>query len=554
LGLSLASSGGSAQALPVSDPLLLSGTKLIPSEGRLYFGDAERAYEYDPAAASRSGRGLTRAIDPVATDWQAFLRSQGRAFLPVVGGTRDGKECYRGMRRFDPASEGLVFSTKFCLLPEDFPAVLAGADDFHVAGGRLYYTRQGTVYSTDGAAGGERSHADLSSGHTPFLVNGTRALFAGGRNARDWSVYEINDKTGLQLVGTTDVRFEGPFVQLGSALYGVGTGATYGKELYRFDLTTRKTTVVTDLTFGPDGSNPGGLTLFRDAVYLHADGQYGNELYRADAHGMALVRDIHPTGSATPRELTANGDWLYFRADDGSLGEELWQTNGTSTGTRMVRDFRRGKRGARPSGLVSLDGRLYAWMNEGLWGEGLWRLRKGESEFELVEATALVESLSIDGKLDDWPQRYDDRTIRDPAGDVDVTGAIDFVRAKVAIFRGGLIVGYEVVAPFSLSGIADHHVLFEVDDRLETGWKMWVPFQSSFGADYMIEGITLYRYAGSGNDWTWERVEEGGWRASDAGVEVYFGQVVVGTGILGSKVALMGRNLKLNDLAAYDSP
>ena len=43
------------------------------------------------------------------------------------------------------------------------------------------------------------------------------------------------------------------------------------------------------------------------------------------AAGTAMVVDINPSGSGNPYGLTAIGTSLYFAADDGTNGYELWR-------------------------------------------------------------------------------------------------------------------------------------------------------------------------------------------------------------------------------------
>ena len=53
--------------------------------------------------------------------------------------------------------------------------------------------------------------------------------------------------------------------------------------------------------------------------------------------GIALVADINPGSSGSyPIYLTAVGDTLYFVADDGVHGQELWWSNGTAATTAKV--------------------------------------------------------------------------------------------------------------------------------------------------------------------------------------------------------------------------
>ena len=57
----------------------------------------------------------------------------------------------------------------------------------------------------------------------------------------------------------------------------------------------------------------------------------------------ALVENINvSTAPSNPTELIAAGDALFFVADDGIHGSDLWITDGTGTGTRTVRDFQPG--------------------------------------------------------------------------------------------------------------------------------------------------------------------------------------------------------------------
>ncbi len=63
--------------------------------------------------------------------------------------------------------------------------------------------------------------------------------------------------------------------------------------------------------------------------------------------GTGMVKDINPgsagsmpgDGAETQTHLTAFDGKLFFAADDGAHGVELWRSNGKAAGTRMVKDF-----------------------------------------------------------------------------------------------------------------------------------------------------------------------------------------------------------------------
>jgi len=86
------------------------------------------------------------------------------------------------------------------------------------------------------------------------------------------------------------------------------------------------------------------LTVFNNALYFSAsDGVTGVELWKSDgtvgdavqvkdiAPGVGSVGGIQAPLSSSPSGFTVFNNALYFSADDGVSGRELWKTDGTVT-------------------------------------------------------------------------------------------------------------------------------------------------------------------------------------------------------------------------------
>jgi ELWxxDGT repeat protein len=106
------------------------------------------------------------------------------------------------------------------------------------------------------------------------------------------------------------------------------------------------------------------------------DGSHGRELWRSDgtAEGTVLVKDILPGGyPSNPSHLTAVGRRVFFIAGDGVHGRELWWSDGTAEGTVLVKDISPGIGGYGPSDLTNVGGTLFFVADDGIHGSELWK-------------------------------------------------------------------------------------------------------------------------------------------------------------------------------------
>ncbi len=124
---------------------------------------------------------------------------------------------------------------------------------------------------------------------------------------------------------------------------------------------------VKDIAPGPADSLPFGytafgLTIYNNALYFAAnDGASGAELWKSDgtAAGTVRVKDISSPYGSSPSGFTVFNGMLYFRANDGDSGLELWTSDGTDAGTVRVKDINPGYLGSSPYDLTVFNNALY---------------------------------------------------------------------------------------------------------------------------------------------------------------------------------------------------
>jgi ELWxxDGT repeat protein len=198
----------------------------------------------------------------------------------------------------------------------------------------------------------------------------------------------------------------GPFVEIGGVAYFTAETPAFGWELWRTDGTAAGTRMVKDIRPGPDIAPaihaPVMLTAVGETLFFTADdGVSGYELWKSDGTDVGTMRvaDIRPGAEGSiPISLTNADGELFFAADDGVHGRELWKSDGTAAGTVLVAESIPGGDGTTPSSLLAIDGALYFGTGYGLWksdgtAAGTGMIKDG---FLLGGVTSLT---NVNGKL-----------------------------------------------------------------------------------------------------------------------------------------------------------
>ncbi len=134
-----------------------------------------------------------------------------------------------------------------------------------------------------------------------------------------------------------------------------------------------------DLQPGAASQRADELTALGDDLYFVADdGVTGPDLWVSDGSdaGTTRVKDF-PSGPDTeydygPTNLTVNQGTLFFVVDSETTGYELWSSDGTAPGTALVKDVRPGARSSDIHDLVSAADALYFVAQSGRDNPALW--------------------------------------------------------------------------------------------------------------------------------------------------------------------------------------
>jgi ELWxxDGT repeat protein len=275
------------------------------------------------------------------------------------------------------------------------------------------------LWVSDGTAGGTRLGWDVdrgAPGSDPFLVaaSGGHLLFTT-RSGHFWTW------NGTTAPGRFTEICPGFCSSLGAAHLGqdlivVVQGPDSKSTLWRVNLASRGRLRLAEYSqfFGSIPMAPVGERVFF-AAYDTASG-YELRVTDGTPEGTRLVADLDPSGapgapfSSIPGDLTPLGNGILFSAYNPATGRELWTSDGTAAGTRLVRDIFPGLPEAIGSdsllsGFVVLDSHVLFRARVPVNDEGLWRTDGTEAGTERIADTFHDPGSSSPRELTVWKDR-----------------------------------------------------------------------------------------------------------------------------------------------------
>ncbi|QGJ71484.1 Hypothetical protein PBC10988_31890 [Planctomycetales bacterium 10988] len=389
--------------------------RLTNVNGTLFFSanDGVHGSELWMSNGFSEGTVLVKDIDPaieVGFGPQQLTNVNGTLFFTISDGV-SGHELWM--------SDGTSTGTQ---LVNDTTPGRGGSPHFeftNVNGSLFFVTNDGSVgyelWVSDGTSSGTQLVKDIypgkafSSVENLANVNGT--LFFTADDGSTGEELWISDGTsyGTQLVrdiraGNSNASPANLF-NLNGTLFFSAYDDEHGRELWISDGTSTGTQLVKNIDYTSASSSPRYLTNVNGILYFNGREQ----LWKSDgtSEGTQLVTDIRSTiypppfnSPLSPKHLTEVNGTLFFQANGGTTGVELWMSDGTSTGTVLVKDIFSGEHGSNPFRLTNVNGNLFFRANNRTSEEELWR-SDGTSD-----GTNLVRDINITGTIGSNPKKF----------------------------------------------------------------------------------------------------------------------------------------------------
>ena len=201
---------------------------------------------------------------------------------------------------------------------------------------------------------------DGSSSPYGFTVVGDIAYFSADNGVNGQELWKTNgtaDGTTLiqDIYPGGDSSSPNTFKSSGSLVFFFAADAS-GNSVWVTSGTAQSTRKVGGIDIATQASNPSNIVQLNGLTYFRADnGVSGHELWVSDGtpQGSRMIKDVSPGSGQGVDTIYSLGGRIFFRGNDGVRGWELWTSDGTEVGTKMLKNI-------NPNGDAGVDYLTYA--------------------------------------------------------------------------------------------------------------------------------------------------------------------------------------------------
>lgn len=317
-----------------------------------------------------------------------------------------------------------LLSADFQLL-RDLDAIphSSNPERFVTVGAVMFFKANGSeLWKSDGTEAGTVLVKTMSASHdSTWLgesINGNGVLyFSANAGVNGLGIWKSDGtEAGTLLVKPAPTTLSGALPTnlsfVNGLLYFTTTDDQQQKSLWKSDGTTSGTAIVRDISTTAAnisiGQTTASVTIGNSLLFTVNNATTGVELWRSDgtASGTGLLKDIQPGASGSdPSAMVAFNSAKYFSANDGAHGKELWKTDGTAIGTVLVKDIVPGTVGSDPQNLTVINGSLYFTTIDNSGKFSLWKSDGTSSgtvevkQFSQAGISGLGELTEVNGTL-----------------------------------------------------------------------------------------------------------------------------------------------------------
>lgn len=378
-------------------------SQMTKFNGKLFFSatDGTTGQELWVSDGTESGTHLFKDINPSGSSNPIELKvCNGKLYFQAAadGGTTPG------LWISDGTEAGTINISNNCHSPQEFTEM----------NGKVYFSAINNQYGTefwvtDGTISGTQivkniltvgADPGLSSEPSHFIVYNNKIYFIAKSDATYFQLYESDGTEAGTTIFSKFSTLGQPitirlFVSNNKLFFTpLENISDIGTNLYVYDGTNVEKIAINDSDF----SNPSCFFDFNNQLaFVATTNANGNELWISDgtAAGTKMVKDIYPgTESSNPTTFCLMNNKLYFSAADTLSNMELWVSDGTENGTYKVKEINTNALNTRqssPSELKFFHGNLFFSARPNLNQPFLFRSDGTAANTKQID-TALVKS------------------------------------------------------------------------------------------------------------------------------------------------------------------